>query len=188
MTTIDLNNQQTRQKLHQLMAEIDGASPPNPRGSSSKAEDHVEQLLSGFLRWSCFGLLCLGLGFWVGSENARLRWSLRQPSDMQLLSVQGWRHDGTGVFYRWCQESCHAPRVYGGGVIKAFDVKCVERPCGDILMRFHVMNAKGEVIDQLAFKEAGLQGETRRFLIESQNPDAASLVLSEFNARAKVQS
>ncbi len=106
---------------------------------------------------------------------------------MQLLSAQGWRHDGTGVFYRWCQESCHEPQLYGGGVIKAFDVKCVDRPCGDITMRFDVLNVKGELIDQLAFKEAGLQGETRRFLIESQKPEAASLELSEFSARAKVQ-
>ncbi|WP_398331437.1 hypothetical protein [Vulcanococcus sp.] len=105
---------------------------------------------------------------------------------MQLLSAQGWRHDGTGVFYRWCQESCHAPQLYGGGVIKAFDVKCVDRPCGDITMRFDVLNAKGEVIDQLVFNEAGLQGETRRFLIESQKPEAASMELSEFSARAKV--
>jgi hypothetical protein len=105
---------------------------------------------------------------------------------MQLLSAQGWRHDGTGVFYRWCQESCHAPQLYGGGVIKAFDVKCVDRPCGDIRMRFDVLNAKGEVIDQLVFNEVGLQGETRRFLIESQKLEAASLELSEFSARAKV--
>ena len=187
MTSSHLNNEQTNRRLHQLIAEIDGTSPSNTRDSISTAEAHVEKLLSRFLRWSCFGLLSLGLGFWGGSENARLRWSLRQPSDVQLLSVQGWRHDGTGVFYRWCQESCHSPRIYGGGVIKAFDVKCVDRPCGDILMRFNVRNTKGEVIDQLAFKEAGLQGETRRFLIESQNPDAASLELSEFTARAKDQ-
>jgi hypothetical protein len=42
------------------------------------------------------------------------------------------------------------------------------------------------VIDQLVFNEAGLQGETRRFLIESQKPEAASMELSEFSARAKV--
>jgi hypothetical protein len=36
------------------------------------------------------------------------------------------------------------------------------------------------------FNEAGLQGETRRFLIESQKPEAASMELSEFSARAKV--
>jgi hypothetical protein len=53
-------------------------------------------------------------------------------------------------------------------------------------MRFNVLNAKGEVLDLITLQKDGLQGETRRFLIESQHPDAASLELSDFSARAKV--
>lgn len=186
MAKANSDDQWNSRRLRQLMAEVDGSALPATPRSSTAVDAQDGELLSRLLRWSCFGLLCLGIGFWVGLENARLRLSLRQPSDMQLLFAQGWRHDGTGVFYRWCQESCHAPQLYGGGVIKAFDVKCVDRPCGDITMRFDVLNAKGEVIDQLVFNEVGLQGETRRFLIESQKLEAASLELSEFSARAKV--
>jgi hypothetical protein len=142
---------------------------------------------SGLVRFACFGLLCLGLGFWAGAEHARLRWSGRQPSEREVLVAQGWRQDGTGVFYRWCQESCHVPRLYGGGVIKAFDVKCVDRPCGDIQMAFNVLDAKGAVIDQLTLSERGLRGETRRFLVESQRSEAASVELREFSARARVE-
>jgi hypothetical protein len=163
----------TSLRLQQLVAEVDGSRPAAPA--------------SGLVRFACFGLLCLGLGFWAGAEHARLRWSGRQPSEREVLAAQGWRQDGTGVFYRWCNEPCHVPRLYGGGVIKAFDVKCVDRPCGDIQMAFNVLDAKGAVLDQLTLSERGVRGETRRFLVESQRPEAASLELREFSARARVE-
>ncbi|MCT0224297.1 hypothetical protein [Synechococcus sp. CS-1328] len=168
------------------MAEVDGPVLAKSKPKVHVADQQVAKILSIFIRWAVFGFLCLGLGFWAGAQNAQLRWALRQPSDKQLLTSQGWRQDGTGVFYRWCLEQCHAPQMYGGGVLKVFEVKCVDRPCGDILMRFNVLNSKREMIDQIVLNEKGLHGETRRFMIEAQNPDAASLELAEFSARAKV--
>lgn len=172
------------QRLQQLMAEVEGSH--KVIGKSRSAQNKSDDLLAVFLRWSAFGIICLGAGFWTGSYNAVIRFSLQRPSETQLLNAQAWRNDGTGVFYRWCQGDCHSPKLYGGGVIQVFEVKCVNRPCGDIFMTFNVLNAKGEIIDMISLKEKGVQGETRRFFIESQNADAASLELNEFSARARV--
>jgi hypothetical protein len=173
-------------RLQQLMAEVDGSGIARKRTGVNVADRQAASLLLLLIRWTVFGLLCLGLGFWVGAQNAELRWASRQPSEKQMLTAQGWRNDGSGVFYRWCQDACHAPRMYGGGVIKAFEVKCIDRPCGDISMQFNVLNSKGQVIDQIHLKENGLQGETRRFFVESGRLDASSFELAEFLARAKV--
>lgn len=171
-------------RLRQLMAEVEG-SPKSTR-KAGFTEIEAPNLLAAFLRWSIFGVLCLVAGYWAGNYNAKLLLSLRLPSEIQALNAQGWKQDGTGVFYRWCKEKCHAPLLYGGGVIQLFEVKCVDRPCGDIFMRFNVLNSKGKAIERILLKEKGLQGETRRFQVESQNPDATSLELSEFSARARV--
>lgn len=171
-------------RLRQLLAEVEGSSQPTIRPES--ADRKQSTLPAVFLLWSLFGLLCLGSGFWIGSYNEKLRLSLQPPSETQLLTIQGWRKDGTGVFYRWCSDHCHAPRLYGGGVIQVFEVKCVDRPCGDLSMVFNVLNNNGQVIDSISLKDKGLQGETRRFLVESTLPAAVSLELSEFSARARV--
>ena len=173
-----------RIRLHELVAEVEGSS--NVKMKNTSVDQEASNLLAALLRCSVFSLFCLGVGIWLGSYSTKLHLSLQQPSEPQALNTQGWREDGTGVFYRWCKESCNTPRLYGGGVIQVFEVKCVDRPCGDIFMRFNVLNPKGEIVDQLLLKEEGLQGETRRFFVESQNPDAASLELSEFTSRARV--
>lgn len=177
------DNLQSR-RLHQLMAEVEG--PAKSKRKPDSADTQTSRSLASFLRWSIFGLFCLGSGFWAGSFNAELRLSLGQPSEAQSLSSQGWRKDGTGIFYRWCLDNCHVPRLFGGGVLQVFEVKCVDRPCGDIHMEFNVLSAEGKVVDQISLREKGMQGETRRFYIESQQPDASSLELSQFSARAKV--
>ena len=184
--TRDNDDQLHSKRLQRLMAEVEGSGPARAKSSVNHADREAASLLLLLIRWTVFGFLCLGLGFWVGAQNAELRWASRQPSEKQLLTAQGWRNDGSGIFYRWCQDACHAPRLYGGGVIKAFEVKCVDRPCGDISMQFNVLNSKGEVIDQIHLKENGLQGETRRFFVESDRPEASSLELADFLARAKV--
>ena len=171
-------------RLQQLMAEVEDS--PKVTGKSRSAQNKSDDVLAVFLRWSAFGIVCLGAGFWTGSYNASIRYSWQRPSETQLLNAEAWRNDGTGVFYRWCEGDCHSPKLYGGGVIQVFEVKCVNRPCGDILMIFNVLNAKGEILDKISYREKGMQGETRRFLVESQNVDAASLELSEFSARARV--
>lgn len=144
-------------------------------------------MASFFIRWSVFGCLCLAIGFWTGRYNAQLQRSLPPATNRQLLTSQGWQHDGSGVFYRWCRgASCHTPHLYGGGLIQLFEVNCLERPCGEIRMQFNVLNAKGEIIDELSLNETGIQGEIRRFLIESQNAEATALELRQFSARARV--
>jgi hypothetical protein len=179
--------QSVKNRLHQLIVEMDGSGKNVGDVKSSENGDEVARLLAMFLRWSFFGLLCLGVGFWVGRFNARMGDALNPPPKNQLASIhEGWRTDGTGVFYRWCRGACHAPRLYGGGVIQVFEVHCADRPCGDLLMRFNVLNASSQAIDQMLLREKGVQGELRRFLIETQNPDAASIELSDFVARARI--
>ncbi|MFM7312981.1 MAG: hypothetical protein ACKO0M_07415 [Cyanobium sp.] len=53
-------------------------------------------------------------------------------------------------------------------------------------MSFNVLYSKGEVVDKLMMHEKGLQGETRRFFVESQSVEAVSLELSAFSARARI--
>ena len=131
--------------------------------------------------------MCLGLGFWVGQSTARIAQSQSSLSRDQVIAAeQGWRAEGSGVFYRWCREECHAPRLYGGGVSQVFEVHCADRPCGEILMRFNVLNAKGQFLHKIDLSESGLQGELRRFIVESQHQAAVSIELSEFNARARI--
>jgi hypothetical protein len=102
-----------------------------------------------------------------------------------IAAEQGWRAEGSGVFYRWCREECHAPRLYGGGVSQVFEVHCANRPCGEIIMRFNVLNRQSQPIGKILLEENGLQGEFRRFIIESQDPEAVSIELSEFKALAR---
>ena len=174
-------------KLRQLIAEVDGSNKFVSNTGQSKNTDETTHLLVMFFRWSLFGLLCLGVGYWVGQYNAKIHDLLNQPSkSVAPFSHDGWRTDGTGVFYRWCRDSCHAPRLYGGGVIQVFEVHCSDRPCGDIVMGFNVLNAEGQTIDKILLKEKGTQGELRRFLVETQNSDAVSLELNQFEARARV--
>jgi hypothetical protein len=133
------------------------------------------------------GLLGGWLGYSIGSQRAWLAWSQRQPAERQRLLKEGWREDGSGVFYRWCRGDCHAPRLYGGGVIQEFQVSCLERPCGDLVMRFEVLNHRGEPIATIPLQEAEVHwGEERRFYVESPLPEAASIRLVEFMARARV--
>jgi hypothetical protein len=53
-------------------------------------------------------------------------------------------------------------------------------------MRFNVLNRQSQPIGKILLKENGLQGEFRRFIVESQDPEAVSIELSEFKAQARV--
>ena len=185
----DLDALRTSQ-LRKLISEVEGRGTvegPGERALQREERRQARVFLLPFIRWAVFGVVCLGVGFWSGQQHALLRWQEGTPPRGQLMAAEGWRGDGTGVFYRWCRgEGCHAPRLYGGGVIQMFEVACVDRPCGDLEMRFNVLNAKGEVIDAIALREQALRGETRRFLVESPRPEAVSLELSAFVARARV--
>ena len=182
----DSSEESVQNKLNELLDEVDESGNHSVKPESYKQD--VAHPVSMFFGFTLVGMICLGIGYWVGSSTTKILQSPNPQSRDQLISAQqGWRAEGSGVFYRWCRGDCHAPRLYGGGVSQVFEVKCVDRPCGDILMRFNVLNAKGQPIDEpIVLNEKGLQGEHRRFIIESQNPDAVSIELSDFKARARV--
>ncbi|MCS5697862.1 hypothetical protein NZK32_02225 [Cyanobium sp. FGCU-52] len=167
------------------MEESDGAKDHSEKAARTTQDaSHFASMLF-FL--SLVGMMCMGLGFWVGQSTAKIAQSQGSLSRDHLVSAQqGWRAEGSGVFYRWCRGECHAPKLYGGGVSQVFEVRCADRPCGDLHMRFNVLNAQGQPIDQIVLKERGLQGELRRFIVESQDQAAVSIELSEFNARARI--
>jgi len=184
----DNSDQSVHEELNKLLREVN--EPDESTDHSEKAApatQRVSSFASMFFQLSLFGMMCLGLGFWVGQSTAKIAQSQSSLSRDQVIAAeQGWRAEGSGVFYRWCREECHAPRLYGGGVSQVFEVHCADRPCGEILMRFNVLNAKGQFLHEIDLKGSGLQGELRRFIVESQDQAAVSIELSDFNARARI--
>lgn len=175
------------ERLDQMAREMERAAAPAPsRRPSSRGVSRRPAV--ALLVFSLLGLIGGGTaGFSVGRELALQAWSRRQPSESQQRLRQGWKHDGTGVFYRWCARECHAPRLVGGGISEVFEVACVERPCGTLSVRLEVMNARGEVIDRHQIAESGLlRGEVRRFLVESERSDASGFQMREFSARTRL--
>jgi hypothetical protein len=184
----DNSDQSVQEELNKLLREVNEPDQSTDHSEqASRATQRVSSFASMFFQLSLFGMMCLGLGFWVGQSTAKIAQSQSSLSRDQVIAAeQGWRAEGSGVFYRWCREECHAPRLYGGGVSQVFEVHCANRPCGEIIMRFNVLNRQSQPIDEIVLKENGLQGEFRRFIVESQNPDAVSIELSEFKAQARV--
>jgi len=201
-------------RLEELVREVEGArgstspaprqgstaaaaagAPPSREGSPDRFTSRpVRPAGSGGARWlPAFLVLLLcnllsgGLGYWMGLRQALQAGTPSPVTPAEQLLRQGWKHDGSGVFYRWCSKDCHAPRLYGGGLIREFQVRCLERPCGDLSMQFQVLNARGEPLETLKpeYKDVR-QGEERRFYVESENPQAASFQLIAFVARARV--
>jgi hypothetical protein len=200
-------------RLEELIREVEGgrgAVPPSPRqphsaGGSAAARSAARpsagaalgpgrppggkgaRWLPAFLVLLLCNLLSGGLGFWMGLQQARQMDTASPSTPTQQLQRQGWQNDGTGVLYRWCSLDCHAPRLFGGGLIREFQVRCLERPCGNLTMEFEVLNARGQAIDRLKLQETDLHwGEERRFYVESQNPEAKAFRLIAFVARARV--
>jgi hypothetical protein len=202
-------------RLEELVREVEGAqgptSPPPRQGSSADgaaagappsreglphrstsrqgrpAGSGGARWLPAFLVLLLCNLLSGGLGYWMGLRQPLRAGAPSLATPAEQLLREGWQHEGSGVFYRWCTRDCHAPRLYGGGLIREFQVRCLERPCGDLSMQFEVLNARGEPIDRLKLQDKDLhQGEDRRFYVESENPQAASFQLIQFVARARV--
>jgi hypothetical protein len=184
----DNSDQSVQEELNKLLREVNEPDEATDHSEkAARATQRVSSFASRLFQLSLFGMMCLGLGFWVGQSTAKIPQSQSSLSRDQVIAAeQGWRAEGSGVFYRWCREECHAPRLYGGGVSQVFEVHCADRPCGEILMRFNVLNAKGQLLHEIDFKESGLQGELRRFIVESQDQAAVSIELSQFNARARI--
>ncbi|MEB3200370.1 MAG: hypothetical protein VKK62_07575 [Synechococcaceae cyanobacterium] len=181
----DPHQSSSTERLDQLIADMERHRNA-PDKVVSKSPSAPPRSLANLVGVLVFGVICFAAGSWVGHGQRFSGATAAPPNEPELLVSQGWRHDRTGVFYRWCPDSCNAPRIYGGGVIKVFEVKCLQRPCGDLAMHFNVLNSRGDIVDKIGLTEKGLQGETRRFLIESQNSEAVSFELIAFNARARV--
>lgn len=182
----DNSDKSVQDELNKLIREVN-ESDESTDHKADRATHDVSTFASMFFQLSLVGMMCLGLGIWVGQSTARIGQSQSSLSRDQVIAAeQGWRAEGSGVFYRWCREECHAPRLYGGGVSQVFEVYCANRPCGEIIMRFNVLNSQSQPIGKIVLEENGLQGEFRRFIIESQDPEAVSIELSEFKALARV--
>jgi len=75
------------------------------------------------------------------------------------------------VFYRCCPRDCHALRLYGGGLIREFQVRCLERACGVLSMQFELLNVRGDSLETLKLHENDVhQGEDRRFDGRARTP------------------
>jgi hypothetical protein len=134
------------------------------------------------------------LGFGAGWLAAGLRASLAEKppaggrgESRQDLLADGWVESDQGVFTRRCQGICRKPRLYGGGIIDVMEVACLERPCGDIQVKFDVVDGLGKVLDTVTLDRPGRQGERLQLVIESQKPEAKSFVLQSFTSRARVE-
>ena len=87
------------------------------------------------------------------------------------------------VFYRCCILDCLAPRPFGGGLFREFQMRCLKRHCGELFMQFELLNPRGESLETLKLHENDVhQGEERRFDVDSENPQAAAFRLIEFVA------
>ena len=87
---------------------------------------------------------------------------------------------------RLCPRDCPAPRPYGGGLIREFQVRCFERACGVLSMEFELLNARGESLETLKLHENDPHpGEQRRFDVDSVYPQAAACRPIELVARAR---
>ncbi len=156
------------------------AAPPQRRSPGGRA---------GWL----LAALLLGLGFYGGWWARTLPWFVAgkpaasaAPSERQQLLATGWREVDAGVFVRPCAGHCRPPRVYGGGAVEVLEVECLDRPCGQIRASFGVLGANGAPLDSLVVTASGRQGERLQLVAETQNPQARSLVLQDFSARARL--
>ena len=148
---------------------------------------------SGFGGRLLLALTILTLGFGIGWICASLRPKSSGDAVVnsgretrQNLLADGWQETDQGVFTRRCQDNCRRPVLYGGGVADVMEVNCLERPCGDIRADFAVLDARGQVIDQIKEERPGRQGERLQIVLESQLPDAHRFVLKSFNAKARL--
>jgi hypothetical protein len=181
-----------------LIAELDrparsAGGPPQgkPPGGQARLPAGASSRLGG--RW-LLAVALLALGFGGGWTAAGLRpladgaaATKSGKETRQDLLAAGWQESDQGVFTRRCQGICRKPRLYGGGIIDVMEVACLERPCGDIQVKFDVVDGAGKVIDTVTLDRPGRQGERLQLVIESQKPEARSFALQSFTARARVE-
>ena len=189
----------TRKKktVDDLIAELEGKAPAPSESSQGKPPGRQTSLTAlaseGFGGRLLLAVVLLVIGFVAGSSVTGLRQQISgtvaaKPGreTRQTLLAAGWQEADQGVFTRRCQDNCRNPVLYGGGVADVMEVNCLERPCGEILVAFDVVDVRGQVIDRIEEISKGRQGERLQIVLESQNPDARSLVLHTFSAKARL--
>ncbi|MFN9530275.1 MAG: hypothetical protein ACK575_02285 [Cyanobacteriota bacterium] len=90
------------------------------------------------------------------------------------------------MFTRRCSDNCRPAGVYGGGIADGMEVNCLERPCGQILAEFAVLDGRGQLIDQFVETRSGRKGERLQLVLESQLPAARRFLLQSFSAKARI--
>ena len=166
-----------------------GGRPPKPPALPPSSGPSRFPILQRLL---VLGLVLLGFG--AGWMAAGLRASLAEKpaaggrgESRQDLLADGWVESDQGVFTRRCQGICRKPRLYGGGISDVMEVACLERPCGDIQVKFDVLDGMGKVLETVPVDRIGRQGERLQLVIESQKPEAKSFALQSFAARARLE-
>lgn len=181
-----------------LIAELEGPATAarGPRqGRPPCGQNRLPATANSSLRgrW-LLAVTLLALGFCSGWIAA----GLRPPSGAsaatkpgqetrQVLLAAGWQESDQGVFTRRCQDNCRRPLIYGGGLADVMEVNCLERPCGEILAEFRVLDGRGQVIDRITEHRPGRQGERLQLVLVSQLPEARRFVLHSFNAKARLE-
>jgi hypothetical protein len=190
----------TRNKrtVEDLIAELEkpapsGGGPPKAKPAAGKSNNLPAARPPGFGAWWLLAFALLPLGFGAGWIAAGLRPPAQaaattkpgQETRQELLAA-GWQESDQGVFTRRCQDNCHRPLLYGGGLVDVMEVNCHERHCGEIQVEFGVLDGRGQVIDQIIERRPGRQGERLQLVIESQLPAARRFVLQSFSAKARI--
>ncbi len=186
-----------------LIAELEGPAPaaggsppgkgPGGKHSGGKARQPTPSS-PGFGPRLLLAVGLLALGFGAGWTAAGLRpphagAAAAKPGKetRQDLLAAGWQETDQGVFTRRCQDNCRRPVLYGGGMADVMEVNCLERPCGDIQVKFDVVDGRGQMIEHITKdRTGGRQGERLQIVIESQNAEARRFVLQSFSAKARL--
>jgi hypothetical protein len=180
-----------------LIAELDrparsAGGPPQgkPAGGQARLPAGASSRLGG---WWLLAVALLALGFGSGWTAAGLRpladgaaATKSGKETRQDLLAAGWQESDQGVFTRRCQDNCRRPVLNGGGVADVMEVNCLDRPCGEILAEFGVLDGRGQVIDQIKERRPGRQGERLQLVLESRLPEASRFVLQSFSAKARL--
>jgi hypothetical protein len=186
-----------KRTVDDLIAELEGKAPAPGSAPLGKPPGRQQRLPAqaspGSRGRLLLAVVFLATGFFAGWCAA----GLRPPASgaataksgretRQVLLAAGWQEADQGVFTRRCQDNCRRPVIYGGGLADVMEVNCLERPCGDIRVAFDVVDGRGQVIDRIAQRSKGRQGERLQIVLESQNSEARRFVLQTFSAKARL--